>query len=398
MERLCLIPALLTIVYAVINQWRRRNTLNVFLIIVGGGIVIFNAYVMYGFFTKAGMLQITRSVQQVLSCFILPIAYMYFAPQMGRKWLNPVTVTLWLLLLILAVPTGLHSLDLVVPRAEETRLEPMTMYFFLKGKEVYQMHMADLVILIQAILTLTRMFALAQIFRRYHIVPSPHVRYFLLCWAAAIVFIIFTSLHTTDEFSKSSMLWMYYGGYSSLAIGIFLLISLNLDLRPIMLAVRSIEEDNEGGDTGDTDDDEADVRSSDAGERKEAASESDNEVLDDIDSFLMQSHVMAERVRMILADERRCLDVNLTTESAIQELGTNRTYFYRMVKAEFGCTFNELLLRHRMKHAVAMLTGTDLSIQEISVRCGFADNNTFSRRFRQLYGMTPSRYRTGNAL
>ena len=47
----------------------------------------------------------------------------------------------------------------------------------------------------------------------------------------------------------------------------------------------------------------------------------------------------------------------------------------------------------RITKAAELLSGTDLSVTEISYRCGFNDSNYFSRQFRKVMGTSPRDYR-----
>ncbi len=44
----------------------------------------------------------------------------------------------------------------------------------------------------------------------------------------------------------------------------------------------------------------------------------------------------------------------------------------------------------RVRHALQLLRSTDLSIKEVSYRCGFRSSQYFSRTFKRLYGYSPS--------
>lgn len=46
-----------------------------------------------------------------------------------------------------------------------------------------------------------------------------------------------------------------------------------------------------------------------------------------------------------------------------------------------------------MKEAARLLVRSSMRIQEIAVRVGYSTANSFSRSFRQFYGMTPKEYR-----
>ena len=51
------------------------------------------------------------------------------------------------------------------------------------------------------------------------------------------------------------------------------------------------------------------------------------------------------------------------------------------------------ILNMRLSKAVSLLTGTDLSIERISVQCGFRDRSSFTRFIRRSYGCSPTVYR-----
>jgi AraC-like DNA-binding protein len=64
----------------------------------------------------------------------------------------------------------------------------------------------------------------------------------------------------------------------------------------------------------------------------------------------------------------------------------------RLLK-EQGLKYNDMVQNARMRHAVAMLRDSDLSITEIALRLGYNDTAHFTRAFRRWTGMTPSKYR-----
>jgi AraC-like DNA-binding protein len=56
-------------------------------------------------------------------------------------------------------------------------------------------------------------------------------------------------------------------------------------------------------------------------------------------------------------------------------------------------TPHDYLVRRRLQRALELLAGTDLSLSAIAYASGFCDHGHFTRRFRQHFGVTPSRYR-----
>lgn len=65
----------------------------------------------------------------------------------------------------------------------------------------------------------------------------------------------------------------------------------------------------------------------------------------------------------------------------------------RLFRKYLQCTPMEYLLQKRMKHARDLLRTTELSIKEISVRCGIPDQLYFSTVFKKNCGESPREYR-----
>lgn len=384
MQILTLVMALAAIIYALVVKFRCRMMLDFVVLLLSGAVALANGAIVYVSFTTEMLPLGLRALQQVLSCMIVPLAYMYFAHQMGRKWNNSITVWLWGLTLILLIPYVVIPLDGSLPQNPE-KLFMMRVYLCKGGSMVNYLHTADIVILVQGLLTLSRMIAMGQTMRKYRLKVSRNMRYFLMWWLAAVVFIAFTSFFNTDDFHRPLLLWIYFIMYATLMCVIFVLFALNFDLHPIVMAMENVDDDNDD----ENDDEKSEYGSADMSSVPE---EPVGEVAVKLDSFIMQSRMMAQSVRQAF-DGGEYLKAGFSAESMIRRLGTNRTYFSRMMRVEFDCTFLEMLTKYRIEHAGKLLRETDLSIAEIAVKCGFNDENSFSRRFRQIVGVPPSKCR-----
>jgi two-component system response regulator YesN len=56
-------------------------------------------------------------------------------------------------------------------------------------------------------------------------------------------------------------------------------------------------------------------------------------------------------------------------------------------------TCNDFIARWRMLEARRLLDRGDLLVKQVAYRVGFEDPNYFSRRFKGVVGISPSRYR-----
>lgn len=73
--------------------------------------------------------------------------------------------------------------------------------------------------------------------------------------------------------------------------------------------------------------------------------------------------------------------------------GMTQPYLARRFRERFGMTMQRYQLACRIDQARHLLTSTDLTVGELARQLGFGDAQHFSKRFVQVVGMTPGRYR-----
>jgi transcriptional regulator of acetoin/glycerol metabolism len=73
--------------------------------------------------------------------------------------------------------------------------------------------------------------------------------------------------------------------------------------------------------------------------------------------------------------------------------GLSLYHFARAFKQSVGMTPHHYLVQRRVERAQEMLARVELSLAEIALATGFADQSHFARQFRQRFGMTPGQFR-----
>lgn len=84
-------------------------------------------------------------------------------------------------------------------------------------------------------------------------------------------------------------------------------------------------------------------------------------------------------------------DVSLGTLARVA--GLSASHFVRAFHQAMGVTPHTYVLRRRVGRARRMMVESDLSLAEIALAAGFADQSHLARRFRQQTGLTPDRFR-----
>ena len=83
----------------------------------------------------------------------------------------------------------------------------------------------------------------------------------------------------------------------------------------------------------------------------------------------------------------------LDLDAMAGEAGYSRFHFARAFTTAYGETPRTYLTRRRIERAKALLRTANLSVTEICFQVGFASLGSFSARFRELVGRSPSEYR-----
>ncbi|MFZ0753774.1 MAG: AraC family transcriptional regulator [Trebonia sp.] len=104
----------------------------------------------------------------------------------------------------------------------------------------------------------------------------------------------------------------------------------------------------------------------------------------------------------MLRKARDRIDRDYREEIAIAALasdaGYSREHFIRAFRAAYGDTPGRYRTRRRVERARELLRSANLTVTEICYLVGFSSVGTFSSRFSEQTGMSPTRYRAEAAV
>jgi len=96
---------------------------------------------------------------------------------------------------------------------------------------------------------------------------------------------------------------------------------------------------------------------------------------------------------MLKAIEAHIGDEQYNADLLARDVAMSRASLYKKLQTMLGITPTDFIRNVRLKRAAQLLTDTQLSINEIAARVGFATARNFSTQFKKMFGLTPSEYR-----
>jgi AraC family transcriptional regulator len=99
------------------------------------------------------------------------------------------------------------------------------------------------------------------------------------------------------------------------------------------------------------------------------------------------------RLRRIADLVHSRLEDELGLDELAQSVGLSTAHFARMFRKSTGDTPHQFVLRQRLERSKAMLRAPDARILDVAVACGFKTQQHFAQVFRDVCGVSPTRYR-----
>lgn len=114
-------------------------------------------------------------------------------------------------------------------------------------------------------------------------------------------------------------------------------------------------------------------------------------------SYILFENMVKPSIDESLQSALNYIMTNLQNEISVLSIskatGISKSALYKKFHHALGCTVSEYINRKRVERAAALIKSTDLSMEEISQKVGFASASYFSRTFKRLKGCSPMNFK-----
>ena len=100
-------------------------------------------------------------------------------------------------------------------------------------------------------------------------------------------------------------------------------------------------------------------------------------------------------LKRVLSYIREQLGAELTVAAIAEVAGVSPSYLNLRFKQSMGTSVHQYVLRKRVERAAELLARTQLSVCDIALQSGFANQSHMALRMRRVIGVTPGRLRAG---
>ena len=113
---------------------------------------------------------------------------------------------------------------------------------------------------------------------------------------------------------------------------------------------------------------------------------------DSVKKIMMKSQDELLLTRIMDVINANISSPDFSVEKLAAEVGLSRVHLHRKLKELTDLSARDFIKSLRMKQAARLLREKKLSVAEVAYATGFANPSHFSSAFKEIYGMTPSRY------
>ncbi|MFB2893510.1 helix-turn-helix domain-containing protein [Aerosakkonemataceae cyanobacterium BLCC-F50] len=101
-----------------------------------------------------------------------------------------------------------------------------------------------------------------------------------------------------------------------------------------------------------------------------------------------------DKLRQALDYIQEHLGEDISLEAIANYLNISQYHFSHLFKESMGISPYQYVLQQRVERAKQLLKQRELTIAEITVECGFANQAHLFKHFHKFLGMSPTKYRS----
>lgn len=106
-----------------------------------------------------------------------------------------------------------------------------------------------------------------------------------------------------------------------------------------------------------------------------------------------EKHSKNTYIKQLLSFINKHYSENINLQVLSDTFHLSPEYISRIIKSEIGKGFKDYLIHLRLDHAVILMKNTSKTLLSISEECGFSNNKSFIKYFKEKYKVSPSEYR-----
>lgn len=100
--------------------------------------------------------------------------------------------------------------------------------------------------------------------------------------------------------------------------------------------------------------------------------------------------ILIQKIVSYIQDHYDQCSLNLS--SMAKDFSMKESFLYHFMQTRMETSFAQYLEEYRLARAASMFSERQMTINEVTALCGYANSQTFRRAFRKHYGMLPSDY------